>query len=237
MSDVWHVLVTGPVAGPEPWLAAAREAGWKATHLPLVRIEELDAPAWDGPEPPDWIAVTSSSALAPLVRACEARPDLREASFCCVGEATARRAQELGLPEPLVPPPGAQDAAGLARTLTADAPAGVRVLWPRGDRAAAFGQALEEAGFEVRAPVVYRTALVELTEEPPDCDAVFFASPSAVRAWRAEERAAAPAAIAIGWTTYDALDQVAHRFSMTLPLATPAPESLRDCLRSFFPSE
>ena len=238
MSDSWHVLVTGPVAGLEAWVAAAGEAGWRATSFPLVEISATDAGALDAGAPvPDWIAVTSANALPALAQSVLAHPELREVPLCCVGEASARRAAELGLPEARVPAPGAQDAEGLAATLIAHAAPGARVLWPRGDRAALLGELLAAAGLIVDAPAVYRTVLVELDQEPPEADAVFFASPSAVRAWRAEERAAAPAAIAIGWTTYDVLDLVAHRFSMVLPLATPSIASFQECLRSFFPSE
>jgi len=41
----------------------------------------------------------------------------------------------------------------------------------------------------------------------------------------------------MGWTTYDALEPVADRFSMVLPLATPSISSFQDCLQSFIPSE
>jgi len=238
VSDIWHVLVTGPVAGLDEWTAAAGSAGWRATALPLVHIEPTGVPLLPDDAPvPDWIALTSSSAVAPLADAVAARPALAEVRLCCVGESTARRAKEAGLHEPVVPAPGAQDAAGLARTLIDNVEAGATVLWPRGDRARAFGASLEEAGLVVSAPAVYRTVLAPLEDEPPDCDAVFFASPSAVQAWDAEARAAAPAAIAIGWTTYEALEPLAHRFSMVLPLTTPSLQSFQDCLKSFFPSE
>lgn len=238
MGDVWHVLVTGPVAGLDEWVAAVGEAGWRATQFPLVRVETTGAPLLtDGAPLPAWVALTSSNAVAPLADAVTAHPPLGEVDLCCVGEGTARRAIDAGLRQPVLPAPGAQDAAGLAQTLIDHTGPGVRVLWPRGDRAQSFGAKLEAAGLVVEAPVVYRTVAQEFEGEPPDCDAVFFASPSAVAAWRPEERAAAPAAIAIGWTTYEALEPVAHRFSMVLPLATPSPRSLQECLRSFFPSE
>ncbi|MDA1264106.1 MAG: uroporphyrinogen-III synthase, partial [Planctomycetota bacterium] len=167
----------------------------------------------------------------------DAHPALGDVPVCCVGEATAQRATALGLRESVIPPPGAQDAAGLAATLIANVEPGTRVLWPRGDSARDFGARLEAAGLTVEDPIVYATRPVVLLEEPPDADAVFFASPSAVHAWNAEERSAGPAAIAIGWTTYEALDEVVHRFSMAIPLATPSPQSFTACLRSFFPSE
>lgn len=238
MSEPWRVLITGPASGLERWAKAAEQVGWQVETLPLVTIVETgnEVLAPDAPLP-DWVAITSANALPALARAVEARPELGRRPLVCVGQATAELAMELGLPEPRLPGPGAQNAEGLAATLLENASPGERVLWPRGDRAREFGERLEEAGLAVEDPVVYHTTLVQLEREPPPTDAVFFASPSAVSAWRAEERTSLPAAIAMGWTTYDALEPFAERFSMLLPLATPSLESFQDCLRSFFPSE
>lgn len=236
MSDVWRALITGPLHGLEDWVQAAQDAGWHAESFPLLTVENTGEPVWSETQAPDWIVITSSNAIESLAQAAEENPALRQANLACVGEATAKRAGELGLGEAVWPRPGAQDAEGLAETLIANAEPS-RALWPRGDRARALGERLQAAGWQVDAPIVYRTTAVEFEGEPPDCDAVFFASPSAVEAWRPEEREAAPAAIAIGWTTFDALDSFSHRFSMALPLQAPTPASLTECLRSFFPSE
>lgn len=238
MSDHWRVLVTGPVNDLDAWVAAAREAGWEGIPFPLIQVTRTGERALeDGAPLPDWVAVTSSNALAALVEASARRPELAEVPFVCVGEATAQRALELGLPEARIPAPGAQDAQGLVATLLDSASAGQRVLWPRGNLAKDLGARLKAAGLIVDAPVVYRTSPIELGEEPPEADAVFFASPSAVDAWRADERRFAPAAIAIGWTTHEALERVAERFSLRLPLVVPSLQAFEDCLRSFFPSE
>lgn len=237
-SEHWRVLVTGPVDGLEHWTDAAERAGWEAIALPLLEVHATGAePPGEGAPPPDWIAVTSASALPWLAGAVAARPALARVPLACVGEATGRRAVELGLPEPRLPRPGAQDARGLAETLVAAATQGQRVLWPRGDRARDFGERLAEAGLVVDAPVVYRVVERPPAEPPPRADAVFFASPSAVRVWTAERRGFTPAALAIGWTTYDALEPFAERFSVRLPLALPSVEAFADALRSFFPSE
>jgi len=238
MNEPWRVLITGPASGLERWAKAAEQVGWEVEKLPLVAIEETgnEVLAADAPLP-DWVAITSASALPALARAVLARPTLGRQPLVCVGQATAERAMELGLPEPRLPEPGAQNAAGMATTLIGNANAGERVLWPRGDRSDEFGEQLVQAGFLVDAPIVYRTTLLHLKQEPPFTDAVFFASPSAVTAWCAEERTTMPAAIAMGWTTYDALEPVADHFSMLLPLAMPSLASFQDCLRSFFPSE
>lgn len=239
MSEHWTVLVTGPISGLERWCAAATEAGWEAIPFPLLEVARVEAPELsDSAAPrPDWVAITSANALPLLVDAVAARPELRAARFVAVGQATAEEAVALGLPEPRTPAPGAQDARGLAETLAAQAKPGERVLWPRGDRARELAERLRAAELVVDDPVVYRTVAVELTEEPPQADVVFFASPSAVAAWDAPARTFAPAAIAIGWTTFEALDDVEEHFSMRLPLVTPSLHAFQDCLRSFVPAE
>jgi len=238
VSDAWSVLVTGPVAGLERWCAAAREVGWEALPFPLLEVVEvagaLDAPAGRAP---DWIAVTSASAVAPLAQGVRKRKELAAARFVAVGQATAEEMVAAGLPDPLLPLPGAQDARGLAETLASQARPGERVLWPRGDRARDLAEHLRRAGLEVDDPIVYRTLPVELAGEPPRTDAVFFASPSAVAVWDPPARAFRPAAIAIGWTTYEALVPFQGSFSIVLPLVTPSLHAFQDCLRSFAPSE
>ena len=65
MSDVWSVLITGPATYPDPWLAAAGEAGWEALSWPLLTC--VEGPATIAPDArPDWIAITSSSRWAPI---------------------------------------------------------------------------------------------------------------------------------------------------------------------------
>ena len=239
MNDVWTVLVTGPVSGMDRWCAAASEAGWNAVPYPLLEVrtvEGVEVIAPDSPLP-DWIAITSSNALPALAQALAARPDLAGVRFVAVGQATAEEAVSLGLPEPMIPAPGAQDAQGLARTLTSNAARGDLVLWPRGDRAQELGNTLRASGLEVQDPVVYRTEMLPMSAEPPHTDVVFFASPSAVEAWNAPERAFAPAAVAIGWTTFEALGEVEDYFSMRIPLVTPSLHAFQDCLRSFVPAE
>ena len=238
MSDAWSVLVTGPVAGLERWCEAAREVGWEALAFPLLEVREVPG-ALDALErpAPDWIAVTSASAVPPLAEAVRRREELAAARFVAVGQATAEEMIAHGLPEPLVPIPGAQDARGLAETLASQARPGERVLWPRGDRAHDLAEHLRRADLVVDDPVVYRTTPIELAGEPPRTDAVFFASPSAVAAWNPPARAFRPAAIAIGWSTYEALAPFEGSFSIVLPLVTPSLHAFQDCLRSFVPSE
>ena len=237
MSDVWTVLLTGPTHGIETWSAAAQEAGWQALCLPLVTTKSTGHALMEpGHDDPDWIVITSSSALEPLAAALEEHPTLASCPLLCVGETSATRAIELGLENARWSPSASQNAEALGKQLLEEAQPGERVLWPRGQRSDALARQLTAGGLEVHAPVVYESVLVELTEEPPEADAVFFASPSAVRAWDAEQRAGRPAAIAIGWTTYEALEPVADQFSMVLPLIQPTSQSFTHCLQSFFPT-
>ena len=160
MSEPWRVLITGPSNGLERWAKAAEQVGWQAETLPLVTIEETGTEVLAAEAPlPDWVAITSASALPALARAALARPELGRQPLVCVGQATAELAMELGLPEPRLPQPGAQNAEGLAATLLGSATPGERVLWPRGDRSDEFGERLEQAGLVVEAPVVYITTL------------------------------------------------------------------------------
>ncbi|MCP3914841.1 MAG: uroporphyrinogen-III synthase [bacterium] len=236
MSDVWRVLVTGPVTGLEDWLAVARDVGWEAHALPLVRVVPVDAPELDAVPLPDWIAVTSSNALGPLVRASATRSELRGVRLAAIGDATAERALQAGLNPVLIPPGGGATAAGLARELVAASAEGTRVLWPRGDKAHELGEALRAAGRVVDDPIVYRTEPVAISGAVPEADAVFFASPSAVRSWVSSAPSLRPAAIAIGWTTYDELLASEQHFSTLLPLTEPSTAAFRLALESFFPS-
>ena len=154
-----------------------------------------------------------------------------------VGESSAERLYQAGWTPKVVPPAGASHAHGLAESIVAEAQPGARVLWPHGARATELGELLMEAGLEIETPIVYDVEPIVQSEPPPRTDAVFFASPSAVQAWLDLDIDFAPAALAIGWTTLDALLESDERFSMSLPLAAPEPQALRLALESFLPSE
>lgn len=227
-----RVLVTGPARGPEPWLAAAERVGWTALAHPLLRIRELDVDlARDLDALPDWIAVTSSNALSALDRAARARPELRAVPAACVGNATAERLHALGFATPLEP---AANARRLGAALAGACDAGTRVLWPRGPLSDELAERLRAAALEVADPVVYETEPNPDLEPPPEADAVFFASPSSVRAW--VERDPGPRdvpAIALGATTYGPLRALeGEAFSYAIRLAAPTPEAFAACLRA-----
>jgi uroporphyrinogen-III synthase len=221
-----RVLVTGPAERLADYAQAARSAGWEAIEAALLRIEPRPfASASLRAGACDWICLTSASALPFLELALASRPDLRSASLAAVGERTAERAVALGLKLGLEP---AADASTLVRALLARSPQGARILWPRGNLSDDFARALREGGLEVEDPLAYTTHAVEGGEPLPPAEAVFFASPSAVRAWH--ERVGESQrriAIAIGRTTFDALLQETEaRFFDTISLPQPTPEAL-----------
>ncbi|MFO1011657.1 MAG: uroporphyrinogen-III synthase [Planctomycetota bacterium] len=217
-----RILVTGPVESLDDWAEAARSAGWDALAFPLVVIEPL-AVAFDRAEleRADCVLVTSSNALPALLTACEAAPSLRSRPLHVVGARTAARARALGLEPRIV----ATDAHELARLVLALDPRPKRALWPRGSLSDELARALRGGGLAVDDRVVYTTR--DAASEPaPPAEAVFLASPSAVRAWRALPGSAnhpARIAIAIGATTLAALHaETGARFPdiLSLPRAS-----------------
>lgn len=235
MSDVWSVLVTGPASHPEPWLAAAREAGWEPTHWPLLECVEGPDMIPDDVKP-DWIAITSSNAIPTLEAAAAAKPLLKKVPLAVVGQATAERLYQAGWEPRIVPAPGASHARGLAQALLAECNANCTVLWPRSVRASEFGDLLSEAGHTVVDPAVYDVQ-PRAVDAAPRTDVVFFASPSAVQAWIAMGSDWKPAVLAIGWTTFEAVLEHAEHFSITVPLAAPEPNAFGQALESFVPTE
>lgn len=229
-----RLLLTGPVNGREPYADAAREAGWESVDWPLLEVHSRDLdPHLIELDPPDWVAVTSSNALPALAAM---RVTLGTVSFACVGERTAERLRQLGFELGLEP---AKDADELVqRFLGALAPtarAAVRVLWPRGSISNDFGAQLNAGGIGVLAPIAYETRPCAHEGPLPTTDAVFLASPSAVRRYVELVRfidAGGPRAVAIGKTTLDAIGKYApdhFRASSALPRAEPA--ALASCLR------
>jgi uroporphyrinogen-III synthase len=222
------VIVTGPVEHLADYARAARSAGWEAVEFPVLSTEprRFDPSAIRGGQF-DWVCVTSASALSWLEEACAALPDLRGARCAAVGKRTAERAAALGLDLALPP---AADSGELAASIRA-AESGGRILWPRGSLSDELARSLREAGFEVEDPIAYTTRPRAPSDPLPAGSAVFFASPSAVRAWH--ERDGEPdvepgrrLAIAIGRTTFDAvLQETPARFFDTISLPQPTPEA------------
>lgn len=151
--------------GPEGRLAAALGArGLSCFALPTIAIrrapdpEALDA-VLSELRSEDWLAFTSAHAVAALV----ARPAwnrLRSRArprIAAVGSATAARLREIGArPEVVAEEPGAHGlAVALERGTTLT---GVRVVWPRSDRARPeLAARLQACGALVTEVVAYRT--------------------------------------------------------------------------------
>ena len=230
-----RILITGPIDGTERYAEAARSAGWQALEQSLLAIRHLDPdPERLGAPPPSWVAVTSSNALPALAGL---RVELAGASFACVGERTTQRVAQLGFRVAVGP---ARDAAALAEDLARAMVPGerARVLWLRGSLSSELAERARSLGVEVAEAVVYET--VELAELPPlpAVDAVFFASPSAVRRYTELVRfvdGRAPRAVAIGATTLRALEERAgDHFAAIDGLAAPRPDSLQSLLERLF---
>jgi len=223
-----RVLVTGPVERLGEYVRAASQAGWDAIVHPLLGIEpsDFDRSQITG-DRFDWICVTSSSALPYLDSALETLPSLRSTPCAVVGERTAERLRGLGFRVDLGP---VTDAATLAEALKTRARNGGPVLWPRGSRTDDLAQVLRRAGFDVCAPIAYASRVLgsESSAAPPPADAVFFASPSAVRVWHDLDGVGdRRIAIAIGATTFQALlQETPPRFFDTISLPQAAPEAL-----------
>lgn len=222
MSDQWSVLLTGPILDPQPWQQAALDAGWKSINHPLLKRAAL--PLGDTAiEVPDWIAVTSSGAVDALVRARDTGAVWCHSALAAVGLGTAAALEKRGFKVSATAPEG--NASSLAKVLIQEATKGARILWLRGERARDLGDELREAQFTVDERIVYRTEPA-ISDPAPLTDVVFFAAPEAVELWCRQDHSFRPAALAIGWTTLDALLTNQNQFSLTLPLASPEPESL-----------
>lgn len=224
------VLLTGPVERLAEWADAVRGVDWVPIEWPLVEVVQKDidlVETIDGL--PDWLAITSGSALPALERAARSVPELLSVPLGVVGAHTGAAAERAGFK--LGPPP-AENARELARAIIAESSPGAQVLWPRGSLAQEFGRRLEEAGLAVADPVVYETEVAHHEGPPPPTEAVFFASPSAVRAFFEDEgREGLRRAVAIGSTTLAELEACGAEGASALP--EPTPEALAQRLREF----
>ena len=228
------ILITGPVAGLDRYAPAAREAGWKAVELPLLEIRprEVDAAALLA-EPFDWVCVTSRSAL-PFVESLD--EPLRALAFAVVGAGSAERLRDLGFRVEVGPASSAHE---LVRLLVPRLGTAARVLWPRGSLSDELAVELRANGALVTDPVVYTTLPIALEQPLPATDAVFLASPSAVRrfvelALSTDARAPVRTAVAIGRSTLEAVHdaELSGVFGAVVALLEPSPAALRSTLES-----
>ncbi len=202
-----RVLVTGPVEQLDQWCAAARDAGWEGLAWPLIVIEErapdealIPAIAKSLPEQ---LCITSAHAVHFLEVLSARVPELRTLPCSVVGQRSVGRLRALGFTGPIDWHPSAEV---LRAELLAAVPRPARLFWPRGDRSDELARTLREAGLAVDDPIAYTNRPRGATERPPECELVFFASPSAVHAW-AELGGAGRVrrALGIGPTTLQAL--------------------------------
>jgi uroporphyrinogen-III synthase len=140
--------------------------------------------------------------------------------------------------------PPAEDARALGQSLIDAQPHGGRALWPRGPRSTELGDRLRGAGWQVEQPLAYESAPRTALDTLPRAQAIFFASPSAVRVFAelyggtASSTPGADSAIgvAIGRTTFDALlAETTLDLCDTISLPEPAPEALRVSLEHLDP--
>lgn len=170
-----RILVPRPAERSGPLMRALRAAGYEPDLVPLIRIEP--------PEDPDsiidlvgalaggrfgWLAVTSASAIRPLVDAAatlglDLAEALRGTRVGAVGAATAAALRAAGVPVDLVATRAS------AQRLAEDWPAPdafphhpTRVLFPHGDLASTtLADELRRRGWAVRTVVAYRTRPVD----------------------------------------------------------------------------
>ncbi len=228
-----RVLVTGPVESLDEWCEAARGAGWEALPFALIEIEELapgadEARALLAAPHPERLCVTSVHALPFLAALAAREPRLAALPCSVVGQKSVGRLRALGFSGPI---DWHASAEALRSELFALEPRPARVLWPRGDKSDELARVLREAGVEVRDPLAYRNR-PRTGGTPPQGELVFFASPSAVRAW-SELGAECPArALAIGATTFQALlGEKRLAFSDIISLSEPTSSAFAAALQ------
>lgn len=169
-----RILVPRPPERSGALMRALRAAGYEPDPVPLIRIEPAEDPdliidllgALVGGRF-GWVAVTSASAVKPLVEAAgnlglELPEALSHARVGAVGNATAAALRAVGVRVDLIAT--TRSAEGLLKDWPRpqdypDRPA--RVLLPHGDLAEpTLAQGLREAGWAVRTVIAYRTVPV-----------------------------------------------------------------------------
>jgi len=228
-----RLCLTGPSTGRAAarWIDAVAATGsWEALHCPLVRVVGKPIEPAGVTMLPAMVAVTSQNTIPALKRLWLERVDVREAPHAAVGLATARSLRQAGVDPVLVGRAEESGAAPLADAIARATQPGDRILWPRGDLASDLREHLVLAGRIVEDPVAYRSEEVTEAVLPEPLDAVFFASPSAVKAWLRRSDAPRVTAIAIGPTTQSELAVSYSRFQRLLRLPRPTPEALASTL-------
>ncbi|MGD2019235.1 MAG: uroporphyrinogen-III synthase [Planctomycetota bacterium] len=227
------LCLTGPSTrrAAARWVEAVEATGsWDVVHCPLIRVVGERIEPAGVTMLPAMVAVTSQNAIPALAKLWEERVDVREAPHAAVGLATARSLRGLGVDPVHVGRAEEAGAAPLAEAIVRATSIGDRVLWPRGDLASDLREHLVTAGRIVEDPLAYRSEEVRDAQVPDAPEAVFFASPSAVRAWVRRGDAPRPVALAIGATTQAELAPHYSRFQRLLRLPRPTPDALVEAL-------
>jgi len=160
--------------------AAIRDFGGIPVPVPLIRLVPVPVQvAWSSY---DWLVVTSPAAVRCLLAGLR---DLRcLPKILCCGPGTAR-VLRLAQIDPDAQPVGCFSTDGVLQEAKRLLKKGARVLRVRSDRAGeGLAVALRDAGFAVDDVVISRNEALQV--EYPRCDAVLFASSSAVDAYLAQ---------------------------------------------------
>ncbi|MBK7642596.1 MAG: uroporphyrinogen-III synthase [Planctomycetes bacterium] len=229
-----RVLVTGPVEYLDEWCAAARAIGWEAHACPLITIEEHapDAALADAlaAAPVEFLCVTSAHAIEFLAALGARAPYLRTLGCAVVGQRSVSRLRAHGFRGELNWHASAQN---LVEELLAREARPKSLLWPRGDRSDELARTLRAEGIRVEDPLAYTNRPRPASQPPPRTELVFFASPSAVRAWsELGKDHPAQRALAIGPTTLEALlGEKTLPFFDIISLPEPTPSAFAAALQ------
>lgn len=220
--------MTGPTAGLERWRATLDLAldellpGLETIERPVLDLDLFALPPIV--HRPDWLCLTSQTALAPMQLRWDS---LRGVRTAVVGARSADALKSLDFSIDIGPCATVADLleVWLPRVRTAE-----RVFWPRGSESDEVARALRSKGVLVDDPVAYRTNESRDRRALPAAEFVFFASPSSVRAFFGLERLepeGSVTAIAIGPTTAAALAALdPSPFAALETLEQPTPTAL-----------
>lgn len=221
-----RVALTCSAALQDRAAAAVEAYGGKAVRRPLIRLEPEPAArvALAGLHAFDWLILTSPSAVECLVRLLEELgTDWRKLPNLMVsGPGTAAELRKFHLRAD-AEAGAAYGAQGLLDMAQARLTKGASILRCRSDRSEdRISKELAGRGLRVTDCVLYRNVPVHYDRQP-ECDAVIFASGSAVRAWIANWGIASLAGkirLAIGPVTAAALEECGIKASIVAPEAT-----------------
>lgn len=209
-----RIALTRSAQGNEEWNAALHEAGALPVDWPCLDfrvIEDSKAALERIVSSANWLALSSARGARSLAELLgeEGLEELRGSKmrFACVGDATASALEEFGLGCDLVAPQGTAKSLGEVLVDQSDSKDSFAVLGALDGRRD-LAEALEQASRFFVELALYETMpkAVHAGEALPELDAVFFASPSAVRSFTEHwELPRSVPAISIGPSTSEAM--------------------------------